>query len=220
MTKRPADTELKESRFISLWKRCTRASSNARGAEIYRELRKRYLEDHRQYHTTAHIAHCLKLFDLARDEMDDPDAVEMSIWFHDVIYDASASDNEEKSAKFFLDTCGKDADPRFRAKVHDLIIVTIHKELPLTKDEKFMVDIDLSSFGLPWDKFLKDSEAVRAEFQHMNDEEFYPTQKKFLESLVARKYFCFTEFFRTRHEENARKNIARYLDMLEKQGLV
>lgn len=211
---------MKESRFISLWKRCARADANARGAEVYRDLKKRYSEDHRRYHTPAHIAHCLKLFDLARDKIDDPDAVEMSLWFHDVIYDASAFDNEEKSAKYFLDTCGKEVDAKFQSKVHDLIIVTIHKELPLTPDEKYMVDIDLSSFGLPWDKFLKDSEAVRAEFRHMSDKEFYPAQKQFLESLVARKHFCFTKFFRDRHEKRARKNIARYLEMLEKQGLV
>lgn len=152
--------------------------------------------------------------------MDEPDAVEMSIWFHDVIYDARASDNEEKSARYFVKVCGNDIDERFRSKVHDLIIVTIHKELPLTSDEKFMVDIDLSSFGLPWDKFLKDSEAVREEFRHLNDEEFYPTQKQFLESLISRKYFCFTEFFRERHEKRARQNITRYLDQLEQQGLV
>lgn len=211
---------MKESRFTSLWKRCSRANANARGAELYRDLKERYSEGHRRYHTPAHIAHCLKFFDLARDNIDEPDAVEMSIWFHDIIYDARASDNEEKSAKHFVKVCGDDIDERFRSKVHDLIIVTIHKELPLTSDEKFMVDIDLSSFGLPWDKFLKDSEAVREEFRHMSDEEFYPTQKQFLESLVARKYFCFTEFFRDRHEKQARQNIARYLDQLEQQGLV
>ncbi len=211
---------MKEGRFTSLWKRCSRADANARGAEVYRDLKERYSEGHRRYHTPAHIAHCLKLFDLARDKMDNPDAVEMSIWFHDVIYDARASDNEERSAKYFVDICGNDVDEKFRSKVHDLIIVTIHKELPLTPDEKFMVDIDLSSFGLAWDRFLKDSEAVREEFRHLSDEEFYPAQKEFLQSLVARKNFCFTEFFRNRHEKRARQNIARYLDQLEQQGLV
>lgn len=210
---------MKERRFISLWKRCAGTDSNARGAEVYRDLKKRYSEGNRYYHTPAHIEHCLNLFDLARDKMDDPDAVEMSIWFHDVIYDARSSDNEEKSAAYFAKVCGNDVDNQFKSKVHDLIIVTIHKELPLTPDEKYLVDIDLSSFGLPWNKFLKDSEAVRKEFRHLSDEEFYPAQKKFLESLVSRKHFCFTKFFRDRHEERARKNIARYLDMLEKEGL-
>jgi predicted metal-dependent HD superfamily phosphohydrolase len=211
---------LKEGRFISLWKRCASANANARGTEIYRDLLKRYSEEHRRYHTPAHIAHCLKLFDLASGKMDEPDAVEMSIWFHDAIYDAIASDNEERSAKYFIRTCGNDIDREFQSKVCDLIMVTIHKEPPLTPDERYLVDIDLSSFGLPWKKFLEDSEAVREEFQHLSDEEFYPAQKKFLEKLVARQHFCFTKFFRDRHEKRARSNIARYFDMLEQQGLV
>lgn len=211
---------MKERRFISLWKRCASGNADDRGTEIYRDLRKRYSEEHRRYHTPAHIAHCLKLFDLSSHKMDEPDAVEMSIWFHDVIYDASASDNEERSARYFVQTCGNDVDRAFQSKVHDLIMVTVHKELPLTPDQRYMVDIDLSSFGLPWNKFLEDSEAVREEFRHMSDKEFYSMQTKFLETLVARKHFCFTKFFRDRHEKTARTNIARYLDMLEQQGLV
>ncbi len=211
---------MKEKRFISLWERCARGDANNRGAEIYRDLRQRYSEGHRRYHTPVHIAHCLKLFDLARDDMEEPDAVEMSIWFHDVIYDARAPDNEEKSAEYFVEVCGDEVEERFKSKVYNLIIVTIHKELPMTVDEKYMVDIDLSSFGLPWERFLKDSQAVREEFRHLNDEEFYPAQKQFLETLVERKYFCFTEFFRERHEKTARENIARYLKNLEQQGLV
>jgi predicted metal-dependent HD superfamily phosphohydrolase len=210
---------LRERRFISLWERCARSDSDARGAEIYRDLKKRYSESHRRYHTPAHIAHCLKLFDLSRHKMDEPDTVEMSIWFHDVIYDAKASDNEERSAKYFSQTCGQDIDGQLQSKVRDLIIATIHKELPLTPDGKYMVDIDLSSFGLPWDKFFQDSEAVREEFSHLNDAEFYSAQKKFLESLLAREHFCFTEFFRQRHEKTARENIQRYLESLEKQRL-
>ena len=219
MAKRKAELNLKERRFISLWERCTRGNSGDRAAEIYKDLKQRYSEDHRRYHTPAHIAHCLKLLDVARDSIEDPDAVELSIWFHDVIYDAKSNDNEEKSAQFFLKTCGNSVDEKLKSKVYDLIIVTIHKELPLTLDEKFMVDIDLSSFGLPWEKFLRDSQAVREEFRHLSDEEFYSAQKQFLEALVARKHFCFTKFFRERHEETARENIARYLKKLEDQGV-
>jgi predicted metal-dependent HD superfamily phosphohydrolase len=211
---------LEETRFISLWKRCTSGITSDRGTEIYRDLKNRYSEDHRRYHTPAHIAHCLELFDLASHKIDEPDAVEMSIWFHDAIYDASASDNEKRSARYFIQTCGQDIDPELQSKVHDLIMVTVHKEHPSTADERYMVDIDLSSFGLPWKKFLEDSEAVREEFRHLSDPEFYSAQKAFLEKLVARKHFCFTKFFRDRHEKTARSNIARYLDLLERQGLV
>ena len=98
-------------------------------------------------------------------------------------------------------------------------MATTHRDPPpRTLDESFMVDIDLSSFGRPWDEFLADSRAVRAELPHMSDAEFHPRQKKFLESLAARPRFCFTEFFRDRHESRARSNIERLIAMLGSEG--
>ena len=84
----------------------------------------------------------------------------------------------------------------------------------------FIVDIDLSSFGLPWEAFLRDSRAVREEFSRVTDAEFYPRQKKFLESLAARPAFCFTEFFRDLHETRARRNIERLCAKLEVEGRI
>ena len=89
---------------------------------------------------------------------------------------------------------------------------------PRTLDESFMVDIDLSSFGRPWEEFLSDSRAVRAELAHLSDAEFHPRQRRFLESLLARSRFCFTEFFRERHEHRARGNIAKLCALLEEGG--
>ena len=81
-----------------------------------------------------------------------------------------------------------------------------------------MLDIDLSSFGLPWEDMLRDSIAVRQESPQLSDAEFFPGQRAFLESLVSRDTFYFTEFFRSRIEDRARSNIARYLQNLTDQG--
>ncbi len=211
---------MKEGRFKSLWDRCANSSAADRGAEIYGQLKARYMEPHRRYHTPVHIAHCLNQFDLAREHMDEPDAVEMAIWFHDVIYESKSTDNELKSAELFTELAGSNVSAEFNSRVRDLIMVTVHRQLPETGDEKFVVDIDLSSFGLPWDRFLKDSEGVREEFPHLSDREFYPGQKVFMESLISRKNFCFTKFFRDRHEDTARDNISKYFDKLKQRGLI
>lgn len=210
---------MKEARFKSLWARCANPASEERASVLYRDLKQRYMEPHRRYHTPVHIAHCLKQFDLAKEFMDAPDTVEMSIWYHDIIYEAKALDNELQSAEYFVEMCGENLSSEFVSAVHQLIMATIHKEHPATNDERYMVDIDLSSFGLPWERFLKDSEGVRDEFPHMSDEEFYPAQKIFLDALLARNPFCFTEFFQARHGETARENIKAYLASLEKRGL-
>ena len=203
-------------RFERLWERCIGGCAGA----VFDELDALYREPHRRYHTPAHVEHCLRCFDLAADRMDEPDAVEMALWFHDAIYDVPTEKNELRSAELFAARAGGRGEERFRSKVHRLIMVTTHREPPATLDESFIVDIDLSSFGLPWEEFLRDSLAVREEFPLVPDAEFYPRHRKFAESLVARPAFCFTEFFRDRHEARARENIERLYAELQAQGLV
>ncbi|MEE8212159.1 MAG: hypothetical protein V3T85_09585, partial [Acidiferrobacterales bacterium] len=161
--------------------------------------------------------HCLKQVDLAADLMDNCDAVEMGLWFHDAIYEPGAADNELKSAQLFEEITN-DKQSSLKQSVYDLIMVTKHPEHPKCLDEKFMVDIDLSSFGLPWGVFIQDSQAVREEFAHVPDESFFAGHLKFLNSLVRRPTFFFTDFFQTRYEAIAKKNIARYMKDLHAKG--
>ena len=203
-------------RFEGLWGRCIGVGAGA----VFDELDILYREPHRRYHSASHIEHCLRQLDLAADHMEEPDAVEMALWFHDAIYDIPGQENELRSAELFAARADGRGSERFRAKVRRLIIATMHREPPTGLDESFIVDIDLSSFGLPWDEFIRDSRAVRAELAHLSDAEFHPRQRKFLESLAARPAFCFTEFFRSRHEARARENIGRLCAKLETEGRI
>lgn len=204
-------------RFESLWSRCIGAGAG----EVFDELVALYAEPHRRYHTGAHIEYCLRQLDIAADRMDEPDAVEMAVWFHDAIYEIPGKDNELRSAELFAALAGERGSQRFRSRVYQLIMATVHLDAPpRTLDESFMVDIDLSSFGRPWEEFLSDSRAVRAEMAHLSDAEFYPRQRRFLESLAARSRFCFTDFFRERHEDRARRNIVKLRSILEEGGPV
>ena len=208
-------SRLDRERFADLWERRIGAGAGA----VCDELGARYGEPHRRYHTPAHLVHCLACFDLAAGRMEEPDAVEMALWFHDAVYDVPTPGNERRSAELFAARAGARGEERFRSKVHRLIVVTEHREPPATLDESFIVDIDLSSFGLPWDEFLRDSLAVREEFPMVPDPVFYCRQRKFLAALAARPRFCFTDFFRERHEARARRNIERLFAKLEAEGL-
>jgi len=211
---------MERQRFEQLWLRCAADDVGDDAGKCFEEVQRFYREPHRRYHTPEHVDHCLSQLDAARGHMIEPDAVELAVWYHDVIYDVGASDNELRSARLFARRAkGRMPEALVRC-VHELIMVTVHSRIePDTLDQGYMVDIDLSSFGLPWERFLRDSVAVREEFPHLSDEEFYPRQKEFLGSLLRRDHFCFTEFFRARHEAQARANIERYLAELERRGL-
>ena len=88
-------------RFESLLSRCCPRAARVDAGAIFDEISGRYHEAHRRYHTPRHIRHCLGELDLAADLLEDGDAVEMALWFHDVVWEAQAppASNERRSAR-------------------------------------------------------------------------------------------------------------------------
>lgn len=197
-------------RFHGLWARCA-PSDQGRARELYQELRAHYSEPGRSYHTPKHVQFCLSHFDEVRDLLQWPDSVELAIWYHDIIYDPRADDNERRSADYFRRHAGPSLEDALVRRVVQLIIATEHREVPDDPDEAFMVDIDLASFARPWRDFCSDSDRVRAEFPQMGDAEFTRGQARFLQSLLDREHFYATAFFQERYEAMARSNVSRRL---------
>lgn len=207
-------------RFQNLWNRCridrgdaaSPTQSISKSDSVYLELIDYYNEPHRFYHTAGHIQMCLNQLDLAIHEIKDRDAVEMAIWFHDVIYEIDGSENELKSAAYFRNLSDQVMTPEFRQKVYDMILTTIHHKNAPKGDACYVVDVDLSSLGMPWDSFKKDSEAIRKEKVNLSDQEFLECQHPFLQALLDRPRIFFTEFYGNLYESRARANIQRQLD--------
>lgn len=204
-------------RFLALWTRCL-ADDPTSAERAYAGLIELYGEPHRHYHTLNHIRHCLAEFDRAAALMDHPDAVEMALWFHDAIYQPGAHDNEWRSAELFRQWANGRATPAFQQRVHDLVMATTHREPPRDHDARFVVDIDLSSFGLPWEKCEQDGRRIRAEFADLHDDEYYPGHLQFLRILQGRPTFFFTEWFQQCYEKIACGNVTRIIAELQARG--
>lgn len=178
---------------------------------LYRIVVDKYSEPHRHYHTLDHIRHCLVRLDQARHLAVEPAAVELAIWFHDVIYDPAKDDNELRSALFFDSHLGVHLPGELAARVHRLIMDTEHPSEPDDGDARLMVDIDLSSFALPWEEFIRDTNAIREELAHLSEEQFTAGKLKFLDSLLSRPRFYLSDYFHDRLEDRARRNIERHI---------
>jgi predicted metal-dependent HD superfamily phosphohydrolase len=150
--------------------------------------------------------------------VDDADAVEMAIWFHDVVYAPGAADNEHRSAAFFERAAGASLEPGFIRTVSRLILATTHRGAPRGRDEELIRDIDLAGIGSPWQRFLSDSRSLRAEQAEATDALFYAGKLRFLKALRDRRTIYFTEFFHARFETVARRNIERYIARLGTAG--
>ena len=215
----PADEPARErTRFAALWSRSLGGDESAAVETVYGRLIELYGEPHRHYHTLNHIRHCLREFDRAAALMDEPDAVEMALWFHDAIYQPGARDNERRSADLFRRWSDGRAEPVFQQRVDDLVMATTHREPPGWRDAGFVVDIDLSSFGLPWEMCERDGRLIRAEFAAVADDQYYLGHLRFLRALQDRPTLFSTEFFRRRYEWIARENLARIIAGLRACG--
>ncbi|MEZ5502491.1 MAG: hypothetical protein R3E50_07430 [Halioglobus sp.] len=208
------EQELLAERFCAVWQEC--AGTNAE--QVWQKLSRHYREPHRHYHTLDHIAHCLGELDAARSHIREFSATELAIWFHDVIYHYGARDNEILSAACFSDLAGQSMPVQFVARVCEFIIATQHTGAAQDAAVAIVVDIDLSGFGLPWEDYLNDSNALRREADGVGDEQYYQGKLRFLSELQRWPSLFQSPFFRDRLEARAQTNIARYTDALRKQG--
>lgn len=194
-------------RFAALWRRCHPGPDALAPEAVYADLVAHYGEAHRRYHTLAHVDDCLERLDRVQRMPPDPGAVELALWFHDVIFAADARDNERRSAQYYFDRAAG-ASPRFRRHVCSMILASNHVGLRGDSDRGYVLDIDLAGFGHPWPQFRGTTDVVRAEYTHLSDAEFAAGMAGFFTVLTSRPSIFFTDSFRDRCEARARANIA------------
>ena len=199
---------MEQHRFCQLWNRVGGRAAN----KVFTDLAAHYAEPHRHYHTAAHIKDCLTRLDLAANYIEHIDAVELAIWFHDVIYQCGKSDNEKLSADWFSAQAAG-LDKKLISQVHRYIVSTMHTEPPPDAAAKWVVDIDLSGMGMSAESFNRDGDNIRREFSHLSDTEFVRGQTAFLQKLLARKHIYYTKFL---CETQARDNITKLLTRTKK----
>lgn len=179
-----------------------------RATEAYERLRAHYAEPHRAYHTFDHIRSCLELLDTIRPELHDPRTMELALWYHDVIYDPRADDNEEQSAQMAIKELAELGEPQeCQQEVARMIRVTDHPAEPQTRDDCFLLDIDLSILGADPEAFDEYERQIRFEYQWVPEEVYRGKRAEVLRLFLERKAIYQTSHFYNAREERARNNL-------------
>jgi predicted metal-dependent HD superfamily phosphohydrolase len=180
--------------------------------ELQADLRKRYSEPRRAYHTLHHLAECLDLLEQTRSLAQRPAEIEIALWFHDAIYDPRRSDNEERSAEWARREIRRAGGAlALQQSIGDLVMVTRHDGAPQTTDEQLLSDIDLAILGAGAARYDEYEQQVRTEYKHVPTQLFRPGRRKLLTEFLARPHIYGTEWFRERREAQARRNLERSL---------
>ncbi|MEO5759968.1 MAG: hypothetical protein ABIQ51_24295 [Mesorhizobium sp.] len=187
---------------------------------LKRALSRLHEADGRHYHGMAHIKAMLALGGDYRASLHDAGAVEAAIWFHDAIYDSRAKDNEAKSAELACKELSGRTDPERLGRISAMIIATATHELPGLDDARAMrdaalfLDMDLAILGTAPDIFDGYEQAVRREYQWVDEPMWRAGRGAVLKNFLARQHIFHTEEFRQRFEPQARLNMARSLKAL------
>lgn len=178
--------------------------------DVWKQLTALYGEPIRSYHNLHHVEAMLIHLEDA-----DPGNVgmELAIWFHDVIYDPRARDNEARSAAFFEDSFGQFLSSRLQDEVSRLILATDHsQERSGRKDEDLMRDIDLLILAASPADYLNYCQAIRLEYSHVPETDFALGRRSILMKFLDSPIFHSPGF--AARNEDARRNICAELERL------
>ena len=180
------------------------------GGLAWRELRFRYSDPGRHYHTLDHIAYCLH--QLATTAHDTP-TLRLALYYHDVIYDSCGEHNELQSARFAtsqltalgLQDC---------SKIYDLIRATDHHSGPPVLHSDLICDIDLAALGSHPLEYRRYAKAIRREYAWLPEGKYRRGRTKVLTHFLERLTIYQTPEFQRRLEDQARINMTNEIMLL------
>jgi predicted metal-dependent HD superfamily phosphohydrolase len=181
----------------------------------WHQLASLYSEPHRHYHTLNHVAACLGWLDPYRHLAADPLCLELALWAHDVIYDPRATDNEARSADWFVQQFADSTlTDQQRARVHELILATIHPHPPTDPDMALLQDIDLSILGADVELYDRYEGWIRQEYEFVPEEAFRKGRSSVLQSFLDQGVIYHTAELREKLELPASENLSSALKNL------
>ena len=187
------------------------ASMNHDGEDYWGTIAESYSKNQLAYHNLQHIADCLSKFRAAQHLAEDPVAIEVALWFHDIVYDPKAADNEEQSAhvaaRFLLDS-------PLASKVTQLILDTSHRGKPQSNDGRLICDIDLSILGSDPESYRAYAEAIRKEYSWVSPADYTLGRSKVLQNFLKRESLYSLPYFEKKYDQQARVNLQQELQLL------
>lgn len=137
--------------------------------ELQNDIRQSYSENHRVYHNLDHLSGILRWVDSDMPGSDLAVVLE-SILFHDIVYLTEAVPpglNEALSIAWFVAIRQGDVCRDRELRVVEAINATAWHatdQRHLSCTSQIVLDLDLQSFALPWDEYVRDADLVIREF--------------------------------------------------------
>ncbi|RJN32774.1 DUF4031 domain-containing protein [Nesterenkonia natronophila] len=188
---------------------------------VGQEVLNRWSEPHRHYHALPHLLSVLRVSSMLEEAGElrgsASRSVPLAAWFHDAVYEGKAGEDEEKSAQLAqqqLDRLLADAEVE---EVGRLIRLTAtHSPQEGDTAGAVLTDADLEVLGRPSHEYLRYVSQVRADYAHVDDQDFAQGRAAVLRSLLSVPRLFHTRTGYERWEAPARSNLETELNELQR----
>ena len=141
-------------------------------------------ESHRSYHTLNHLNDVIDQINESKSKYSEKeyDKLMLTALFHDCVYDPMKSDNEEKSADFFMECCSDKSNGDV-LEVRQMILDTKTHQATTNLSESFN-HYDMSIVERDFDQLLEWENGISFEYSGYGKDDYKEGRLKFLESIL------------------------------------
>lgn len=181
----------------------------ATGQQLWSDLVHAYQTPPRTYHNLAHIAYCLNIATPLLFQTNNPLAVQLALWYHDIIYDSQAADNEARSAAFAHDVLQQAGVSGWLIdEVTRLILLTrTHQTTADDHNGAVLLDADLAILGAAANEYQRYTAAIREEYAWVDETSYRRGRGRVLQHFLQREPIYLTVSLREKLEAKARINL-------------
>ena len=181
--------------------------------ECWNEIENNYSSKSRHYHNLEHLENMLSELSKIQSEVKNLDCLLFAIYYHDIIYKPTKSNNEHQSALTFENRISKTSFDNLNECMSQIEATKEHK-ISDDYDTNILLDLDLSVLGKTSEDYKKYSGNIRKEYQIYPDFMYRKGRKKVLKSILELDFIYKTDYFKRLYENQAKENLRLELKQL------
>ncbi len=176
-----------------------------------------YTSPERFYHNLEHIGEMFRVVERLSATIEDPNALQMAVWFHDAVYDSRAKDNEHRSGELAVDLLGPIGVPASAIdRIVRMIWATSHAaDPPADRDTRVLLDTDLAILGASEERYARYATDIRKEYAWVPDAEYRVGRANVLTKFLAAPRLYHSQLLFEEGEQRARANLREELARLQ-----
>jgi len=201
-----------KQRFLELMKKYS--EDEIYNKKCWKEIEEYYTSKSRYYHNLDHLTNLFIEIDEVKDQITDIDSLSFVVYYHDIIYKPTKSDNEHQSALVLKESLSKTSFSNIN-KCMTIIEHTKEHQLTKDKDTNLLLDMDLSILGQKKEVYIEYINNIRKEYKIYPDFMYHKGRKKVLKNLLSTNSIYKTTHFKKKYEKQAKENLRFELARLE-----